>query len=113
MANKPFIFRPIRGTEETIRSIDKHEGYLYFAYDTGNIYLDKDGIRHQMGGTGTGNSGFVWANGTDSTIIKLSEDEDDTQYKISLSALKVTFVPCSCVSPITSTSVTALPRLYN
>lgn len=96
MANDPFVFQPVRGTEEKIERIfkDIHDGYLYFAYDSGNIYLDKDGHRYLMGGTnGSGSSGFSWANGSEDDIIKVSEDEDDTSYKIPLSVLEDSTVP--------------------
>ena len=33
-------FRPIRGTEEKLLSTPYQEGYIYFAVDTGNIYMD-------------------------------------------------------------------------
>lgn len=35
-------FVPVRGTEEKIMgtSLGFHDGYLYFATDTGHIYLD-------------------------------------------------------------------------
>ena len=96
MAQNPFVFQPIRGTEEKIERVfkDIHDGYLYFAYDSGNIYLDKDGHRYLMGGTGgSGASGFSWANGSEDDIIKVSEDEDDTTYKIPLSVLEDTVIP--------------------
>ena len=50
MSNTPF--RPIRGTEAKILNTPSREGYLYFATDTGKIYMDKDGIRKPMGGSG-------------------------------------------------------------
>lgn len=50
MSNTPF--RPIRGTEAKILNTPIREGYLYFATDTGKIYMDKDGIRKPMGGSG-------------------------------------------------------------
>jgi hypothetical protein len=34
-------FVPIRGTEESIRDLERKDGYIYYAYDTGRIYMDK------------------------------------------------------------------------
>ena len=80
------IFQPFRGTEEIIRNHPKIDGYVYFAYDTGNIYLDKDGGRYSMGKSSTG---IVYANGNDTTIIKDdSEDDASTTYTISAAALE-------------------------
>lgn len=95
MASGP-IFYPVRGTEESIGQLEKRDGFIYFAYDTGNIYLDKNGTRHLMGGAGGsgGSTGFAWASGVDEeTIIKLNEDEDDTMYSISIDALEEDVVP--------------------
>jgi hypothetical protein len=36
---------------------------VYFAYDSGNIYLDKNGQRYLMGGSSS--TGFAWANGSE------------------------------------------------
>jgi hypothetical protein len=46
-------FRPVNGTEEQILSASKTPGYVYFATDTGRIYLDLDqNTRISMGGSG-------------------------------------------------------------
>lgn len=45
-------FRPYRGTDEMIQSKPYQPGYLYFATDTGKIYLDYDDSRITMGGNG-------------------------------------------------------------
>ena len=45
-------FRPVRGTESQIEMQTIEEGYIYFATDSGHIYLDKDGERITMGGAG-------------------------------------------------------------
>ena len=45
-------FRPVRGTESQIEMQTIADGYIYFATDSGRIYLDKDGDRITMGGTG-------------------------------------------------------------
>jgi hypothetical protein len=66
--NKRFV--PVRGTEDKINALGFNDGYLYFATDTGRIYLDyidSDGnqiARAAVGGTtgGAGNSGIYYAN---------------------------------------------------
>ena len=35
-------FRPVYGAEETIVNLAYQEGYLYFATDSGKIFLDAD-----------------------------------------------------------------------
>ena len=42
------IFQPVRGTESAISNLIIREGYVYFAYDSGRIYLDKDGKRKKI-----------------------------------------------------------------
>lgn len=45
-------FRPYRGTDEKIKSLPQQPGYIYFATDTGRIYLDYENQRLTMGGNG-------------------------------------------------------------
>lgn len=80
------IFQPIRGLEENINKIPVIDGNVYFAYDTGNIYLDKSQHRHLMGGS---SNGIFYTNGNDSQILKVNpENEKDFEYKILFSALE-------------------------
>ena len=76
-------FRPISGLDATIQDQVFNEGNLYFATDTGKIYLDtyKDGkAGHQlMGGS---SSGFHFAQGTDQTIVIQDEDTPNPYYYI-------------------------------
>lgn len=87
MAENSFKFQPIRGKQEDIFTQYEtlHEGFVYFAYDTGNIYLDKNGHRYLMGGNSTG---IVYGHGTDATIIKDDpEDEHSFLYSMPFSIL--------------------------
>ena len=85
------IFQPIRGREETINLLPIREGFLYFAYDSGNIYLDKDGRRYLMGGN---SSGIIYANGNDEQILKvLPNDDTNYEYTIKFSALENSSIP--------------------
>ena len=95
MAEK-ITFQPVRGTESTIRQMSIKDGYVYFAYDTGKIYLDKDGSRYLMSSTtsgGSGSTGFIWASGNDTTIIKADEDEASVAYLIHPSAFDDQTIP--------------------
>ena len=57
-------FRPYRGLEEKIKSFPQQPGYVYFATDTGRIYLDYEGQRLAMGGNG---ASLYYANDEDVT----------------------------------------------
>jgi len=61
-----------------------NEGYIYFAYDTGKIYLDKAGGRYLMsnGGNSDSSTGLIWAHGTEETITKATDDDADQTYII-------------------------------
>ena len=68
------IFQPVRGTQAQINREPIQEGYVYYAYDSGRIYLDKNGNRYLMsnkagGGGGAGGTGIIYANGNDRQII--------------------------------------------
>lgn len=45
-------FRPFQGTEELISKQDIYPGHVYFATDSGKIFLDADGERIAVGGGG-------------------------------------------------------------
>lgn len=55
-------FRPYRGLDEKIKSMPQQPGYVYFATDTGRIYLDYNDQRIPMGGNG---ASLYYANDTD------------------------------------------------
>ncbi len=86
MANNKFI--PVRGKQADIANYPKNDGYIYFAYDTGNVYIDKavDGIINRYP-VGSGASGIVYASGDGSSIFKMSVDDTDRNYRILMSAL--------------------------
>ena len=56
ISNDQVPFRPVRGTEEKIKRYDITDGNVYFAYDTGKIFMDKDGTRISFGGGGSGSA---------------------------------------------------------
>ena len=45
-------FRPVVGEEDTIRGLPYSEGWVYYAYDTGKLFLDAYEERVTMGGSG-------------------------------------------------------------
>ena len=53
MINGKTRFRPVTGTEDQINNAQKNPGYVYFASDTGKIFVDLDNQhRIAMGGSG-------------------------------------------------------------
>ena len=53
MIDQKTIFRPVTGTEDQITRAQKNPGYVYFASDTGKIFVDLDTQnRIAMGGAG-------------------------------------------------------------
>ena len=81
-------FTPYRGTNRSIELLPYVDGAIYFAYDTGAIFMDKaveeNGTttvkRYSMGGAGgAGNLGFVYASGSlnADTLVKLDPDVDN------------------------------------
>ena len=68
-------FRPVRGTDKTISSLPITDGYIYFATDSGKIYLDKENERILVGG-GVG-SVIFYGNAEE----KLVQDPDSLYYE--------------------------------
>ena len=97
------IFQPVRGTQAAINRQQIREGYVYYAYDSGRIYLDTNGKRYLMsnsdgGGSGAGAGGIIYANGTSEgdnpNIISTNpEDEENTEYIILASAFENETLP--------------------
>lgn len=52
-------FTPIRGTEEAIRNLNIEDGHIYFASDTGHVYMDKDS-ETRIAISGRGSSIFLF-----------------------------------------------------
>lgn len=66
------VFRPVMGTDENIQAAAGVEGYVYFAADTGAIYLAHDGRKIPMGSAG--GSGVLIGN----RDVSEEEAEEDT-----------------------------------
>ena len=45
-------FYPVQGSESKIKAQTTQDGHIYFATDTGKIYLDTNGKRISVGGAG-------------------------------------------------------------
>ena len=76
-------FTPFRGTEEKIKQCNKIDGRLYFATDSGKIYLDIVNERKLMGGS---SAGIIYANGTEESIIQ--DEFDESSYTMSVDILE-------------------------
>ena len=97
---KSFEFYPVRCTQATVSRMDIHEGYVYFAYDSGRIYLDKDGTRYLMsnkaggGGGAAGGTGILYANGSNTQIIPVDLTErEPVMFYMDLIALEDQAIP--------------------
>lgn len=90
-------FRPVMGTKDFIEHhTEISPGWLYFATDTGDMWLDLEHSRVSVGGaggSGGSSSSFVWAHGDESQILKLVEDDEDYSYSIAYDALDVQVAP--------------------
>ena len=53
MSSNP-IFTPVQTSEAKIRDLDLQHGCLYFATDTGRMYLDTENERISVGGIASG-----------------------------------------------------------
>ena len=62
------VFQPYRGTEEAIAQMERKDGNLLFAWDTGKIYLDTATGRYSMGAAG--GAAFLYS---DSPVTQVDE----------------------------------------
>ena len=75
------IFTPVQASEEKIQATEHQAGWLYFATDTGRIYLDttRDGERINMGGAG---AALYYGN------TKAVENEETLLYHLDINGLE-------------------------
>ena len=83
MTNVPF--RPIRGSEAAISVLPIVDGYIYYATDSGKIYMDKGNKRISMGGGGGSANGASFFFGIYGR--KIDEDPETKMYYYPVSAL--------------------------
>ena len=81
MSSNP-IFTPVQSTEDIIKSLNVQNGWLYFATDTGKMYLDTASGRISVGGVGGGVS--IYYGETE----KPEQDETTELYSIPKSDVK-------------------------
>ena len=82
-------FTPIRGAEETLLNLPYTNGQLYFATDTGKMYLDCiDPSGEQKDKLSVGGGGVSVIYGNDLEPEALTEDENNVRFGLSLSALE-------------------------
>ena len=94
-------FRPVFGQEATILNFPINEGYIYVAEDTGKIFIDANGKRKQIGGSGGsgggGSANLIWANADEEegNLVKFTDDadDDDPRFFMSISALEDGSIP--------------------
>ena len=73
-------FRPVRGSEANILAMPYQEGYLYFATDTGNIFIDSKGKeKFPLGGRG---AAVIYGRTT------AAQNSGDDYYTIQISGLE-------------------------
>ena len=90
--NNKIPFSPVRGYEENIRRQAVVDGYVYFATDSGNIYVDAEGTRHTMGGSGS--SGIHYTNASEEDVVRVTDDDTGyTVYTIPLDKFEVPVAP--------------------
>ena len=84
MTTQTGVFQPVRGYDEYIADLEitpLHEGYVYFATDTGKIYIDTATERVAC----SGGAAIIYASAslvselTDGTYRMLAEDLDDSR----------------------------------
>ena len=76
----PIKFIPVRGSENKIQKADIKDGYIYFATDSGKIYVDSQGKRSTMGAAGAA----IYYGTEDSP----TEDKDTGHFLISIEAVE-------------------------
>jgi hypothetical protein len=59
MSSNP-IFTPVQTTESVIKNLERQNGWLYFATDTGRMYLDTETDRISVGGFGGGGGASIY-----------------------------------------------------
>lgn len=83
MSNIPF--RPVRGTEAAIATMPIVDGYVYYAVDSGRIYMDRDDERISMGGGGAANGSSIYFGEYGQ---KIDEDPNTKMYYYPISGLE-------------------------
>ena len=81
-------FDPVRSTEETILNLPFSNGSIYFATDTGRIYLDCLYNGEQKNKLSVGGGGVSLIYGNDAEPIAASEEEDNINFSLLLSSLE-------------------------
>ena len=74
-------FRPYYGTEEIIKALPKVDGSLYFATDKGSMYVDINGQRYSISGSG-GEGNTIGSSIVYASIHSTEQTEDENKYYI-------------------------------
>ena len=82
-------FTPIRGLEDIILAMPFVDGKIYFATDTGKMYLDcYDASGTEKNKLAIGGGGVSLIYGNDEDPIPISEEENNTLFSLQLSKLE-------------------------
>jgi hypothetical protein len=83
----PFI--PIVAPESKISNKDIQNGCLYFATDTGKMYLDTSNQRISVGGSGGGGASIYYGNVKDPAYDKITDEYTFPKESVGNAILKV------------------------
>jgi hypothetical protein len=81
-------FDPVRSSEETILHLPFSNGSIYFATDTGRIYLDCIDNGEEKNKLSVGGGGVSLIYGQDDYPIAASEEEDNNLFSLKLTSLE-------------------------
>ena len=83
-----FRFDPVRSSEEIILQLPYSNGSIYFATDTGRVYLDCVYDGEQKNKLPVGGGGVSLIYGNDAEPVAASEEEDNVLFSLLLSTLE-------------------------
>lgn len=83
-----FRFDPVRSSEEIILQLPYSNGSIYFATDTGRVYLDCVYNGEQKNKLPVGGGGVSLIYGNDAEPVAASEEENNVLFSLLLSALE-------------------------
>ena len=82
MSERRIPFIPVYCRKETIDTMDRQPGYIYFSTDSGEIYLDTAEERVKVGSSSAGASLFYSSQFTDAEHPIPNVDEHEDQFKL-------------------------------
>ena len=86
--SEKFRFDPVRSSEEVILQLPFNNGSIYFATDTGRVYMDCLDNGEQKNKLPVGGGGVSLIYGNDENPIAASEEEDNVLFSLELLQLE-------------------------